>query len=93
VADALGDRLWGVLRRYVETSSDRSLFDELGDVNPTASTSGSSGNVRYYACDAAATSGLRIVFRLVRFHEAKIPRVREKGVPVARTIRGASARR
>ena len=35
VADALGDRLWGVRLDTSEALVDRSLWDELGDFNPT----------------------------------------------------------
>src|SRR5205823_11033148 len=35
VADALGERLWGVRLDTSETLVDRSLFDELGDFKPT----------------------------------------------------------
>ena len=35
VADALGDRLWGVRLDTSDTLVDRSLWDEMGDFKPT----------------------------------------------------------
>src|SRR5260370_37031636 len=35
VADALGDRLWGVRLDTAESLVDRSLWDEMGDFSPT----------------------------------------------------------
>jgi nicotinate phosphoribosyltransferase len=80
VADALGDRLWGVRLDTAETLVDRSLFDELGDFKPT----GVNERLVWKVRDALDTSGYERV-RIVAsggFTEAKIREFEDKGVPV-----------
>src|SRR5205814_9177889 len=60
VADALGDRLWGVRLDTSEALVDRSLFDELGDFNPTGVNDRLVWKVRD-ALDAAGYERIRIV--------------------------------
>jgi nicotinate phosphoribosyltransferase len=80
VADALGDRLWGVRLDTSETLVDRSLFGELGDFNPTGVNERLVWKVRD-ALDAAGYERVRIVAS-GGFTEAKIREFEEKGVPV-----------
>src|SRR5436309_1557975 len=60
VAGALGDRLWGVRLDTSEALVDRSLFDELGDFNPTGVNERLVWKVRG-ALDAAGHEQVRIV--------------------------------
>ncbi|MDX6454508.1 MAG: nicotinate phosphoribosyltransferase, partial [Gaiellaceae bacterium] len=80
VADALGDRLWGVRLDTSETLVDRSLFAELGDFNPTGVNERLVWKVRD-ALDAAGYERVHIVVS-GGFTEAKIREFEEKGVPV-----------
>ena len=80
VADALGDRLWGVRLDTSETLVDRSLFDELGDFKPTGVNERLVWKVRD-ALDAAGYERIRIVAS-GGFNEAKIREFEDKGVPV-----------
>jgi nicotinate phosphoribosyltransferase len=72
VADALGDRLWGVRLDTAETLVDRSLFDELGDFKPT----GVNERLVWKVRDALDASGYERV-RIVASREFE-----DKGVPV-----------
>jgi nicotinate phosphoribosyltransferase len=80
VADALGDRLWGVRLDTSESLVDRSLWDELGDFAPTGVNERLVHNVRA-ALDAAGHEQVRIVasggFTVEKIHEFE-----RKGVPV-----------
>ena len=80
VADALGDRLWGVRLDTSESLVDRSLWDELGDFAPTGVNERLVQNVRA-ALDAAGHEQVRIVasggFTVGKIHEFE-----RKGVPV-----------
>ena len=60
VAEALGDRLWGVRLDTSETLVDRSLWDELGDFRPTGVNERLVRKVRV-ALDAAGHQHVRIV--------------------------------
>ena len=60
VAEALGDRLWGVRLDTSETLVDRSLWDEMGDFKPTGVNEQLVRNVRA-ALDEAGFPGVRIV--------------------------------
>jgi nicotinate phosphoribosyltransferase len=60
VADALGERLWGVRLDTSESLVDRSLFDELGDFRPVGVNERLVSKVRD-ALDAAGHSHVRIV--------------------------------
>src|SRR5438270_5403599 len=80
VADALGDRLWGVRLDTAETLVDRSLFDGLGDFKPTGVNERLVWKVRD-ALDAAGYERIRIVAS-GGFNEAKIREFEDKGVPV-----------
>ena len=60
VAEALGDRLWGVRLDTSETLVDRSLWDEMGDFKPTGVNERLVRNVRA-ALDEAGFPGVRIV--------------------------------
>ena len=80
VAEALGDRLWGVRLDTSEALVDRSLVDELGDFNPTGVNERLVWKVRD-ALDAAGYETVRIVAS-GGFNEAKIRDFEAKGVPV-----------
>ena len=80
VADALGDRLWGVRLDTSESLVDRSLWDEMGDFRPTGVNERLVLKVRE-ALDARGYERLRIVVS-GGFDEEKIRFFEEKGVPV-----------
>jgi len=80
VADALGDRLWGVRLDTSESLVDRSLWDEMGDFKPTGVNEKLVLKVRE-ALDAQGYERLRIVVS-GGFDEEKIRFFEEKGVPV-----------
>jgi nicotinate phosphoribosyltransferase len=60
VADALGDRLWGVRLDTSDTVVDRSLWHEMGDFRPTGVNERLVRKVRH-ALDAAGHERVRIV--------------------------------
>jgi nicotinate phosphoribosyltransferase len=79
VADALGDRLWGVRLDTSEALVDRSLFNELGDFKPTGVNEHLVWNVRN-ALDAAGHERVRIVVsggftadKILRFEAESVP--------------------
>jgi nicotinate phosphoribosyltransferase len=79
VADALGDRLWGVRLDTSESLVDRSLFDELGDFRPVGVNERLVHNVRD-ALDAAGHAHVRIVVsggftaeKIQQFEAADVP--------------------
>jgi nicotinate phosphoribosyltransferase len=80
VADALGDRLWGVRLDTAEALVDRSLWNELGDFQPTGVNERLVWKVRE-ALDAAGHEHVKIVAS-GGFTLAKIRDFEEKGVPV-----------
>jgi nicotinate phosphoribosyltransferase len=80
VADALGDRLWGVRLDTSEALVDRSLFDEMGDFKPTGVNERLVWKVRD-ALDAAGHERVRIVVS-GGFTVEKIAAFEEQGVPV-----------
>ena len=80
VADALGDRLWGVRLDTSESLVDRSLLDEMGDFRPTGVNERLVWKVRD-ALDAAGFGGVRIVVS-GGFTVDKIGRFERAGVPV-----------
>jgi nicotinate phosphoribosyltransferase len=80
VADALGDRLWGVRLDTSESLVDRSLWDEMGDFRPTGVNEKLVWKVRE-ALDARGYERLKIVVS-GGFDEEKIRFFEEKGVPV-----------
>ena len=80
VADALGDRLWGVRLDTSEALVDRSLWGELGDFRPTGVNERLVRNVRA-ALDAAGHGQVRIVAS-GGFTVEKIREFEERGVPV-----------
>jgi nicotinate phosphoribosyltransferase len=80
VADALGDRLWGVRLDTSEALVDRSLWEEMGDFTPTGVNERLVHKVRD-ALDAAGHERLRIVVS-GGFTVAKIRDFEERGVPV-----------
>jgi nicotinate phosphoribosyltransferase len=80
VADALGDRLWGVRLDTSEALVDRSLWTELGDFKPTGVNERLVWKVRS-ALDAAGHGLVRIVAS-GGFTAEKIRDFEEKGVPV-----------
>src|SRR5438094_5929803 len=80
VADALGDRLWGVRLDTSESLVDRSLFGELGDFNPTGVNERLVWKVRD-ALDAAGHEQVRIVAS-GGFTAEKISGFERQGVPV-----------
>jgi nicotinate phosphoribosyltransferase len=94
VAEALGDRLWGVRLDTSETLVDRSLWDEMGDFKPTGVNERLVGKVRE-ALDAAGFGHVRIVVS-GGFTVEKIRAFEETGVPVdaygvgSSLIRGAN---
>jgi nicotinate phosphoribosyltransferase len=94
VAEALGDRLWGVRLDTSETLVDRSLWAELGDFGPTGVNERLVHKVRA-ALDAAGFGHVRIVAS-GGFTVEKIRDFEERGVPVdaygvgSSLIRGAN---
>jgi nicotinate phosphoribosyltransferase len=80
VADALGDRLWGVRLDTSESLVDRSLWNEMGDFKPTGVNERLVWKVRD-ALDEAGHERLRIVAS-GGFTAEKIRSFEEKGVPV-----------
>lgn len=94
VADALGDRLWGVRLDTSETLVDRSLWEELGDFKPTGVNERLVRKVRD-ALDAAGLGHVRIVAS-GGFTAHKIREFEEREVPVdaygvgSSLIRGAN---
>jgi nicotinate phosphoribosyltransferase len=80
LAEALGDRLWGVRLDTSETLVDRSLWDELSDFKPTGVNERLVRNVRG-ALDAAGFGHVRIVAS-GGFTVEKIRAFEERGVPV-----------
>ena len=80
VADALGERLWGVRLDTSESLVDRSLIDELGDFNPTGVNARLVWKVRD-ALDAAGHERVRIVVS-GGFTVDKITDFETSGVPV-----------
>jgi nicotinate phosphoribosyltransferase len=94
VAEALGERLWGVRLDTSETLVDRSLWDELGDFKPTGVNERLVCKVRD-ALDAAGFGHVRIVVS-GGFTVEKIRAFEERGVPVdaygvgSSLIRGAN---
>jgi nicotinate phosphoribosyltransferase len=94
VADALGDRLWGVRLDTSEALVDRSLWHELGDFRPTGVNERLVRKVRD-ALDAAGYERVKIVVS-GGFDIEKIRVFEERGVPVdaygvgSSLIRGAN---
>jgi nicotinate phosphoribosyltransferase len=80
VAHALGDRLWGVRLDTSESLVDRSLWEELGDFQPTGVNPRLVHNVRD-ALDRAGFEAVRIVVS-GGFTVEKIGEFEEEGVPV-----------
>ncbi|HET8527782.1 MAG TPA: hypothetical protein VFL60_02640 [Gaiellaceae bacterium] len=80
VADALGDRLWGVRLDTSESLVDRSLLDELGDFKPTGVNERLVWKVRH-ALDAHGAADVRIVVS-GGFTVDKIEQFERAGVPV-----------
>ncbi len=94
VAEALGERLWGVRLDTSETLVDRSLWDEMGDFGPTGVNERLVRKVRD-ALDAAGFGHVRIVVS-GGFTVEKIRAFERRGVPVdaygvgSSLIRGAN---
>jgi nicotinate phosphoribosyltransferase len=94
VAEALGDRLWGVRLDTSESLVDRSLWDEMGEFKPTGVNERLVGKVRE-ALDSAGFERVRIVAS-GGFTVEKIRAFEERGVPVdaygvgSSLIRGAN---
>jgi nicotinate phosphoribosyltransferase len=94
VADALGERLWGVRLDTSETLVDRSLWNEMGDFKPT----GVNERLVRKAREALDTAGFEHVRIVVSggFTAEKIREFEERGVPVdayglgSSLIRGAN---
>jgi nicotinate phosphoribosyltransferase len=80
VADALGERLWGVRLDTSERMVDRALWHELGDFTPTGVNPVLVERVRQ-ALDSAGHQSVRIVAS-GGFDAAKIRRFEELGSPV-----------
>jgi nicotinate phosphoribosyltransferase len=80
VADALGERLWGVRLDTSEALVDRSLWEEMGDFNPTGVNERLVQKVRD-ALDERGYGWVRIVAS-GGFTVDKISDFEEKGVPV-----------
>jgi len=80
VADALGDRLWGVRLDTSESLVDRTLWPELGDFAPTGVNERLVWKVRD-ALDASGHGSVRIVAS-GGFTTEKIREFEERGVPV-----------
>jgi nicotinate phosphoribosyltransferase len=94
VAEALGDRLWGVRLDTSETLVDRSLWEEMGEFKPTGVNEHLVRKVRD-ALDGAGFERVRIVAS-GGFTVEKIRAFEERGVPVdaygvgSSLIRGAN---
>jgi nicotinate phosphoribosyltransferase len=94
VAEALGERLWGVRLDTSETLVDRSLWEEMSDFKPTGVNERLVGKVRD-ALDANGFGHVRIVVS-GGFTVDKIRLFEERGVPVdaygvgSSLIRGAN---
>jgi nicotinate phosphoribosyltransferase len=94
VAEALGERLWGVRLDTAETLVDRSLWEEMGDFAPTGVNERLVRKTRE-ALDAAGFGHVRIVVS-GGFTAEKILAFEERGVPVdaygvgSSLIRGAN---
>jgi nicotinate phosphoribosyltransferase len=94
VAEALGDRLWGVRLDTSETLVDRSLWEELGEFKPTGVNERLVRKVRA-ALDGAGFERVGIVVS-GGFNVEKIRDFEERGVPVdaygvgSSLIRGAN---
>ena len=94
VAEALGDRLWGVRLDTSETLVDRSLWDEMGEFKPTGVNEQLVRKVRD-ALDGAGFGQVRIVVS-GGFTAEKIRAFEQGGVPVdaygvgSSLIRGAN---
>jgi nicotinate phosphoribosyltransferase len=80
VADALGDRLWGVRLDTSELMVDRALWPDLGDFKPTGVNTVLVERVRE-ALDAAGHSHVRIVVS-GGFDSEKIRDFERAGAPV-----------
>ena len=80
VADALGERLWGVRLDTSEALVDRSLWEEMGDFRPTGVNERLVWKVRD-ALDERGYDWVRIVVS-GGFTVGKISDFEEKGVPV-----------
>jgi nicotinate phosphoribosyltransferase len=80
VAEALGDKLWGVRLDTSENLVDRALLDQMGTFKPTGVNPVLVGRVRE-ALDAAGHEQVRIVVS-GGFDAAKIRRFEELGAPV-----------
>jgi nicotinate phosphoribosyltransferase len=80
VAEALGDRLWGVRLDTSEALVDRSILDELGSFSPTGVNPRLVEKVRG-ALDAAGFSGVKIVAS-GGFTAERIRAFEADGVPV-----------
>jgi nicotinate phosphoribosyltransferase len=80
VADALGDRLWGVRLDTSENLVDRALWDEMGSFRPTGVNPVLVQRVRE-ALDRAGHQRVRIVVS-GGFDAAKIREFEELGAPV-----------
>ncbi len=80
VADALGDRLWGVRLDTSESLVDRALWDEMGDFTPTGVNERLVWKVRD-ALDERGYDRVRIVVS-GGFTVDKIGEFEEQGVPV-----------
>jgi nicotinate phosphoribosyltransferase len=80
VADALGDRLWGVRLDTSESLVDYSLLDEMGDFKPTGVNRRLVEKVRA-ALDGAGHRDVRIVAS-GGFNAARIREFEAAGVPV-----------
>jgi nicotinate phosphoribosyltransferase len=80
VAEALGERLWGIRLDTAETLVDRSLWDEMGDFKPAGVNEHLVRKVRD-ALDAAGFGHVRIVAS-GGFTVEKIRVFEEHGMPV-----------
>jgi nicotinate phosphoribosyltransferase len=80
VADALGDRLYGVRLDTSDTLVDRSLWEEMGSYKPTGVNPRLVEKVRG-ALDSHGRSDVRIVVS-GGFDAARIREFEEKGIPV-----------
>jgi len=80
VADALGDRLWGVRLDTSERLVDRSLWDDMGDFKPTGVNEALVRRVRT-ALDAAGHERVKIVVS-GGFDAARIREFEAREVPV-----------
>ena len=90
VADALGDRLWGVRLDTAELLVDRALWHEMGSFKPTGVNPVLVEKVRE-ALDAAGHNGVHIVAS-GGFDAREDPRVREGGRAGGCLRRGVVAR-